>query len=199
MEQTTLDNELVFDDQGVFRLRQRATTATYGGVDVITVEEYELGLRRRPAVSAGARIVGWNDGLTSPEAYTFDAKSNLRAMGRYELHLQRRRQPAARRGARRAERRELRLGRRRLRDGAERRADRMERRGRLLAHGADTLAWDGLGRLRAAQVAGQRRVSSSAGACRRTPPARRSPWISVRCSSRSAARIAIAISTSAAT
>jgi YD repeat-containing protein len=73
VEQTTLDHQLEVDDAGVVRIRQRATTMTSGGVDVITVEDYELA--PVPAAGSsppGARIVSWSDGLTGPEADAFD-------------------------------------------------------------------------------------------------------------------------------
>ena len=155
VEQTTLENELVFDDEGVFRLRQRATTATYGGVDVITVEEYELA--PAPAATlypAGARIVGWNDGLTSPEAYAFDAKSNLRAMGDTQLSYNaegNRLLGMTRGGQTIASYAWDAAGFATARNGVPLT---WNAAGRLLAHGADTLDWDGLGRLRAAQIGG---------------------------------------------
>ncbi len=122
---------------------------------MITVEEYELA--PAPATGSdlpGTRVVAWNDGLSSSEAYAFDAKSNLRALGDTQLgyNAEGNRLLSVSRGGQTVgsytwdaagfatSRNGVRLA--------------WNAAGRLLAHGTDTLGWDGLGRLRAARVGG---------------------------------------------
>jgi RHS repeat-associated protein len=156
VEETTLAGEPQLDETAsFFRLRQRATTTTFGAVGVTTVEEYELS----PVLGTngplpGARVTSWNDGLTASEAYAFDARSNLLAMGSTSfvynaegnrlLALTRNGQAAGSYAWDAA-------GFATARNGVPLAWDAA---GRLVAHGADTLAWDGLGRLRAARVGG---------------------------------------------
>ena len=156
VEQTTLEHQLEMDEAGVPGIRQRATTLTSGGVDVITVEEYVLA----PAPAAGlyppgARIVSWNDGLTSPESYTFDAKSNLRAFGDTQLgyNAEGNRLLSVSRGGQTVGSYAWdAAGFATARNGVPLA---WNAAGRLVAHGADTLGWDGLGRLRATHIGGR--------------------------------------------
>ena len=156
LEQTTLEGEVQLDEgTGVFVLRQRATTTTFGGVDVTTVEEYELS----PAPGAnyqgaGARVVSWNDGLTASEGYAFDARSNLLAMGSTSFAYNaegNRLLTVTRSGQMVGSYAWDAAGFATARNGVPLAWDAA---GRLRAHGADTLDWDGLGRLRAAEVGG---------------------------------------------
>jgi RHS repeat-associated protein len=156
VEETTLDGELQLDETAsFFRLRQRATTTTFGAVGVTTVEEYEIA----PALGAngpvpGARVTSWNDGLTASEAYVFDARSNLLAMGStsFVYNAEGNRLLALTRNGQAAGSYVWdAAGFASARNGVPLAWDAA---GRLVAHGADTLAWDGLGRLRAARVGG---------------------------------------------
>jgi RHS repeat-associated protein len=156
VEQTTLAGELQLDETAsFFRLRQRATTTTFGAVGVTTVEEYEIA----PALGAngavpGARVESWNDGLTASEAYVFDARSNLLAMGgtSFVYNAEGNRLLAlVRNGETAGSYAWDAAGFATARNGVPLAWDAA---GRLVAHGADTLAWDGLGRLRAATVGG---------------------------------------------
>lgn len=155
-EETTLAGELELDESAAFfRLRQRATTETWGGVDVLTVEEYELA----PALEAGgealgARVLSWNDGLSAVEAYAFDARSNLLAMGatRFAYNAEGNRLlTVTRDGLPAGSYAWDAAGFATARNGVPLDWDAA---GRLRAHGADTLTWDGLGRLRAAELGG---------------------------------------------
>jgi len=156
LEETTLAGEFVFDPvAGGFLFRQRATTATWGGVDVITVEEYDLSPAPAASVSQpGSRVIGWSDGLTSREAYRFDAKSNLLELGgaSFTYNAEGNRLLGVTRGGQAVGSYAW--------DAAGFATSRngvplaWNAAGRLRAHGADTLDWDGLGRLRAARVAG---------------------------------------------
>jgi RHS repeat-associated protein len=156
VEETTLESELVFDEAGVFRVRQRATTATHGRVEVITVEEYDVA--PAPAATlypAGARVVSWSDGLGTPEAYAFDAKSNLRAMGgaTFQYNSEGNRILGVVRGGQTVGSYAWDpAGFALARNGVPLA---WNAAGRLVAHGADTFDWDGLGRLRAAEVGGR--------------------------------------------
>ncbi|MCI0344195.1 MAG: hypothetical protein L0221_01965, partial [Chloroflexi bacterium] len=152
VEQTTFSSALEVDEEGRVGLRQRATTDTYAGVAVTTVEEYFLAPFPSPAHPPyGMRIALWSDGV-SDEAYAFDARSNLLAMGDTQfaynaegnrlLQVTRAGQPAIDYSYDAA-------GFATSRGGA---ALAWSAAGRLVAHGADTFAWDGLGRLREAHV-----------------------------------------------
>jgi RHS repeat-associated protein len=156
VEQTALEGQLLLDETTfVWSLRQRATTETFGGVDVMTVEEYVLD--PAPAVNAdaaGARVVSWNDGLSASEGYAFDARSNLLAMGgtSFAYNAEGNRLLAvARAGQAVGSYAWDAAGFASARNGVPLAWDAA---GRLRAHGADTLDWDGLGRLRAATVGG---------------------------------------------
>jgi RHS repeat-associated protein len=155
VEETTLATSLALDADAVYRLRQRATTATLGRVDVMTVEEYELS--PAPVVSfdpPGARIASWNDGLGANESYAFDAKSNLLAMGgvRFTYNVEGNRLLAIERDGQSAGSYAWdAAGFATARNGVPLA---WNAAGRLVAHGADTLAWDGLGRLSSAEVGG---------------------------------------------
>ncbi|MEN8160794.1 MAG: RHS repeat-associated core domain-containing protein, partial [Myxococcota bacterium] len=153
VEATTLTNELLQDAAGVSFLRQRATTATYGAVDVTTVEEYELSpvLGSAPG---GARVARWNDGLSGDEAYVFDARSNLLAAGEtsFQYNAEGNRLLAVARGGQS-------VGQYSYDEAGFATARNGEplawnAAGRLVGHGADRFVWDGFGRLREAQVAG---------------------------------------------
>jgi RHS repeat-associated protein len=156
VEQSTLETEFEIDPvTSLLRLRQRATTSTFGGVDVLTVEEYVLD----PAPGAnviqpGARIQRWNDGLSSGELYRFDALGNLLGFGDTQLSYNaegNRLLGVSRAGQSIGSYAWDAAGFATARNGAPLA---WSAAGRLLAHGADTLEWDGLGRLRAAQVGG---------------------------------------------
>ena len=156
LESTTLDTELVLDDDVVYRIRQRATTATFGTVDVTTVEDYELlpVPDGSPGSAAGPRIATWNDGLGADEDYVFDARSNLLAMGetRFEYNAEGNRLlGVSRAGVPVGSYDYDAAGFATSRNGE---VLRWNAAGRLVAHGSDRLAWDGLGRLRSAQVGG---------------------------------------------
>ena len=153
VESTTLESDLLLDAEAVAFLRQRATTATYGGVDVMTVEEYELS----PVLDTGpggARVARWNDGLSADEVYAYDAKSNLRALGdtSFAYNAEGNRLVAVSRGGQTVGSYAYdAAGFARARNGVPLA---WNAAGRLVAHGADTLAWDGLGRIRQASVGG---------------------------------------------
>jgi RHS repeat-associated protein len=154
VEQTTFSSGLEIDEEGTVGMRQRATTATYAGVAVTTVEDYFLApFPSSGQQSYGMRIARWSDAV-SDEAYAFDARSNLLAMGDTQfaynaegnrlLQVTRAGQPVGSYSYDAA-------GFATSRNGS---ALAWNAAGRLVAHGADTLAWDGLGRLREAQVGG---------------------------------------------
>jgi RHS repeat-associated protein len=155
-EETALTGALELDETAAFfRLRQRATTETRGGVDVITVEEYELSPVATASDEApGARVSSWNDGLTASEGYAFDARSNLLAMGSTSFAYNaegNRLLTVTRAGQAAGSYAWDAAGFATARNGVPLAWDAA---GRLRAHGADTLAWDGLGRLRAAEIGG---------------------------------------------
>jgi RHS repeat-associated protein len=153
IEETTIASQARTDEQGVSFVRQRATTATWGAVDVMTVEEYDLSpvLDSAPG---GARVARWNDGLGADEDYAFDARSNVVAIGETSfvyngegnrlLRVSRGGQTVGSYGYDAA-------GFATSRNGVPLA---WNAAGRLVAHGADTLDWDGLGRIRAADVDG---------------------------------------------
>jgi RHS repeat-associated protein len=153
VESTTLESELRFDEQGEAFLRQRATTSTSGGVDVMTVEEYHLA-PVFDAAPGGARVARWNDGLGADEVYAFDARSNLRAMGDTDFTYNaegNRLLAVSRAGQTVGHYAYDAAGFASARNGVPLA---WNAAGRLVAHGADTLDWDGLGRIRAARVGG---------------------------------------------
>jgi len=153
VEATTLESELALDAGGTSFLRQRATTATWGGADVLTVEEYALS----PALDSGqggARVARWNDGLGADEVYAFDARSNLRAQGdtNFVYNAEGNRLLALVRGGQTVGSYAYdAAGFASARNGVPLA---WNAAGRLVAHGADTLVWDGMGRLREAEVGG---------------------------------------------
>ena len=156
VEQTTLAGEVFVDGTtGGFVVNQRATTSTYGGVDVVTVEEYDLAPApgfESPA--PGARVANWHDGLSASEGYAFDARSNLLAMGgtTFAYNAEGNRLLTVTRGGQTVGSYAWdAAGFATSRNGVPLAWDAA---GRLRAHGADTLVWDGLGRLRTASVGG---------------------------------------------
>jgi RHS repeat-associated protein len=153
LEDTRLQTTLLFDELGLAFQRQRVTTATYGNVDVLTVEEYDLSpvFDSRPG---GARLARWNDGLGGDEAYVFDARSNLLAIGdtSFVYNAEGNRLLCALRGGQTVGSYAYdAAGFATARNGVPLV---WNAAGRLVAHGADTLDWDGLGRLRAVQLGG---------------------------------------------
>jgi RHS repeat-associated protein len=153
VESTSLAAEVLLDEAGVAFRRQRATTATYGNVDVLTVEEYDLSpvLDGAPG---GARVARWNDGLGEDEVYAFDARSNLRALGdtSFAYNAEGNRLLAVSRAGQTVGHYAYdAAGFASARNGVPLA---WNAAGRLVAHGADTLDWDGLGRIRAARVGG---------------------------------------------
>jgi RHS repeat-associated protein len=153
VEATTLHSEIRLDEEGVAFLRQRATTETYGNVDVLTVEEYDLWPLFGGA-PGGARIARWNDGLGGDEAYAFDARSNLHAMGDTSFAYNaegNRLTTVSRAGQTIGHYAYDAAGFATARNGVPLV---WNAAGRLVAHGADTLDWDGFGRIRAARVGG---------------------------------------------
>jgi RHS repeat-associated protein len=153
VEATTLESEVALDAEGTSFLRQRATTATWGGVDVLTVEEYALS----PVLDGGpggARVARWNDGLGADEVYAFDARSNLRAQGdtSFVYNAEGNRLLSLVRGGETVGSYAYdAAGFASARNGVPLA---WNAAGRLVAHGADTLVWDGMGRLREAEVGG---------------------------------------------
>jgi RHS repeat-associated protein len=149
VEATTLTHALLQDAAGVDFLRQRATTSTYGAVDVTTVEEYDLSPMR-----GGARVARWNDGLSGDEAYVFDARSNLLAAGdaSFQYNTEGNRLLSVTSGGQFVGQYSYdEAGFATARNGQ---TLAWNAAGRLVGHGADRLEWDGLGRLREAEIAG---------------------------------------------
>jgi RHS repeat-associated protein len=156
VEETTLETQLVFDPVTALpQWLQRATTASFGGVDAVTVEEYVLDPAPGASPAApGARVARWSDGLTTPEPYLFDARSNLLGFGDTQLHYNaegNRLLAVTKAGQAAGSYAWDAAGFATARNGVPLA---WSAAGRLVAHGADTLSWDGLGRLRAAQVGG---------------------------------------------
>jgi len=155
VEQSTLVSGLQLDAEGLPFMRHRATTQTHGAVEVTTTEEYEL----RPwtldflGTTPGARIARWSDGSAS-EAYAFDARSNLLALGDTWFGYNaegNRLLSVSRAGQTVGSYAYDAAGFATSRNGVPLE---WNAAGRLVAHGADTLAWDGLGRIREARVGG---------------------------------------------
>jgi RHS repeat-associated protein len=153
VESTTLASQVLFDGAGVAFRRQQATTRTYGNVDVMTIEEYDLWPVLEDA-PGGARIARWDDGFGADEAYAFDARSNLRAMGdtSFAYNAEGNRLLAVTRAGQTVGHYAYdAAGFATARNGVPLA---WNAAGRLVAHGADTLDWDGFGRIRAARVGG---------------------------------------------
>jgi RHS repeat-associated protein len=158
LESTTVTSTLYEHESGALGVRQRASTESHGGVEVTTVEEYDLAPfagGSDPAALAGARVVGFGDGSGALEGYVFDAKSNLLAQGArsFAYNAEGNRLLAVFEGGAQVGSYSYdAAGFASSRNGVPLAWDAA---GRLVAHGADTLAWDGLGRLREARVGGQ--------------------------------------------